>query len=309
LNHATLRAMAAADSDVWPAIDRAAHLRKDIDALEADLRAEGSLLLPVWRDQSLIDGERLAALDLARARALLDVGGELVWLGKLGAAGCFALDVSALPEPLQHPALAQRGEFKDLRFVGGALPAEQAAVALYARGILYWHRRHAHCGACGGTTAAREGGHVRVCRAEACATQHFPRTDPAVIVLVHDGDDCLLGRQRTWPKTMYSTLAGFVEPGETLEQAVAREVEEESGVRVAVDDVRYFRSQPWPFPSSLMVGFTARAQGRELRASDELEDARWFSRAQLRDPRAHGFYVPGRFSLAGQLIEAFLAQP
>ncbi len=299
--------MAASDRDDLPRFERAAHLRKDIDALEADLRAEGSVLLPVWRDQSLIQGERVALIELARARELLDVSGELVWLGKLGAGGCFALDVSSVAEPLRHPALAGAGEFKDLRMAGAALPVEHAALAAYARGILYWHRRHQHCGACGAATAPRDGGHLRVCRAESCATQHFPRTDPAVIMLVHDGDRCLLGRQKTWPKGMYSTLAGFVEPGETLEEAVAREVEEESGVQV--EDVRYFRSQPWPFPSSLMVGFTARARTRELRASDELEDARWFGRAELRAAREHGFYVPGRFSLAGQLIEAWLAGP
>jgi NAD+ diphosphatase len=297
--------VAAADRDDLPRFERAAHLRKDIAALEADVRAEGSVLLPVWRDQSLIAGERVALVELARARELLEVSGELVWLGKLGAAGCFALDVSALAEPLRHPALASVGEFKDLRMAGAALPVEHAALAAYARGILYWHRRHRHCGACGAETAAREGGHLRVCRAESCSTQHFPRTDPAVIMLVHDGDHCLLGRQKTWPKGMYSTLAGFVEPGETLEEAVAREVEEESGVHV--EHVRYFRSQPWPFPSSLMVGFTARARTRELRASDELEDARWFSRTELRAAREHGFHVPGRFSLAGQLIEAYLA--
>jgi NAD+ diphosphatase len=299
--------MAGADRDDLPPFERAAHLRKDIDALEADLRADASVLVPVWRDQSLIAGERVALIELARARELLDASGELVWLGRLGTAGCFALDVSTLADPLQHRALAGAGEFKDLRLAGAALPIDHAALAAYARGILYWHRRQQHCGACGQPTAPREGGHVRVCRAEDCATQHFPRTDPAVIVLVHDGDLCLLGRQATWPKGMYSTLAGFVEPGETLEQAVAREVEEESGVRV--EDVRYFRSQPWPFPSSLMVGFTAKARTREIRPSDELEDARWFSRAELRAAREHGFFVPGRFSLAGQLIEAYLSAP
>lgn len=147
---------------------------------------------------------------------------------------------------------------------------------------------------------------MRACRNEACAAQHFPRTDPAIIVLVHDGEQCLLGRQKRWPKGMYSTLAGFVEPGETMEEAVAREVEEEAGVRV--DDVRYFRSQPWPYPASLMIGFMARATTREIHLGDEeLEHAAWFSREQLKEPRAEGFFVPGsNFSLAGQLITAFV---
>jgi NAD+ diphosphatase len=126
-------------------------------------------------------------------------------------------------------------------------------------------------------------------------------------MLVHDGELCLLGRQQRWPAGMYSTLAGFVEPGETIEEAVAREIMEEAGI--AVDDVRYFRSQPWPFPSSLMIGFTARATSREIHlGDDELQDARWVTRQQIRDCRSHGFFVPGPYSLAGQLIEAFLAQ-
>ena len=146
---------------------------------------------------------------------------------------------------------------------------------------------------------------MRECRDEACRSKHFPRTDPAIIVLVHHGDRCLVGRQSSWPKGMYSTLAGFVEPGESLEQAVAREVHEESGVRIT--DVRYFRSQPWPFPSSLMLGFIARATTTEIDVQDdELEDARWITREQLREPRAHDFFVPGAFSLSGQLLDAFL---
>jgi NAD+ diphosphatase len=236
---------------------------------------------------------------------LLDAGGELVWLGKLGAQSVFALDVSALPAPGQHPVLS-RMEPKDLRFASATLPAEHATLAAYARAMLYWHGRQRHCGVCGGATAPRDGGHTRVCRAEACKTEFFPRTDPAVIMLVHDGERVLLGRQTRWPKGMFSTLAGFVEPGETIEEAVAREIKEESGVRV--DDVRYFRSQPWPYPASLMIGFFARATSTEIDLGEqELEDARWFEREQLRDPKAHGFFVPGPFSIAGQLIAAWLA--
>jgi NAD+ diphosphatase len=285
-------------------LDRAAQVRKDIDALEAALREGRSVLVPVWRDLNLVAGEQLSLLELGRARELLESQGELVWLGKLNGAGCFAIDISAIPEPQRHPLLGAAGEFKDLRFVGAALPQDHAALAAYARGILHWHKRQRHCSACGAPTVPREGGHTRVCRDEACGSTHFPRTDPAVIVLVHHGDECLLGRQARWPKGMYSTLAGFVEPGETVEEAVAREIEEESGV--LVEDVRYFRSQPWPFPSSLMIGFTARARTRQVRLDDELEDARWFSRDQIRNAKEHGFYVPGRFSLSGQLVETFL---
>jgi NAD+ diphosphatase len=298
-----------------PPFERAAHLRKQLDFLEAELHAPGSLIVPMWRAQNLIAGERGVLLELGRAPELVDQAGELVWLGKLGEASCFALDLSNLPDPRAHALLAESGEFKELRGVAAMLPADQAALLAYARGLLFWHTRTQYCGACGERTAPRQGGHVRVCRRESCALEHFPRTDPAIIVLVHDGDDCLLGRQRSWPRGMYSTLAGFVEPGETIEQAVAREVAEESGVLVS--DVRYFRSQPWPFPSSLMIGFSARATSRAIDiGDDELEDAQWVSKADLQASarvsspleaaREQRFFVPGTYSLSGQLIDAFL---
>jgi NAD+ diphosphatase len=289
-----------------PRLERAAHLRKDLDFLEAELARPKSVLVPVWRDSCLVTGDQLALLSFASARGLLELGGELVWLGKLGDNSCFAMDLGALAEPMRHPALAGSGELKDLRFVGATLPAEHAALAAYARALLHWHTRQRHCGVCGQPTAARDGGHLRVCKNEACGTQHFPRTDPAVIMLVRNGDACLLGRQRNWPRGMYSTLAGFVEPGETIEEAVVREVAEEAGIMV--HDVRYFRSQPWPFPASLMLGFTARATSREIRlGDDELEDARWFTRDEIRDCHTQGLFVPRVFSLAGQLIAAFVA--
>jgi NAD+ diphosphatase len=288
-----------------PRFDRAGHLRKDIDFLEKELRASDTLLIPVWRSLSLVANAELALPTLATAAALLSLDGELVWLGQVDRASCFALDVSSLPDPLQHPALNGAGEFQDLRQVGGSLPRLHAELAAYARGLVYWHSRNRFCGVCGAPTVSREGGHVRACRSDNCRTLSFPRTDPAVIVLVRDGEECLLGNHQRGPKSMYTTLAGFVEPGETLEAAVAREIEEESGV--AVRDVRYFRSQPWPFPASLMIGFTAVAASREIRiAVDELRDARWFSRDEIRNREALGFSVPGSYSLAGQLIVAFL---
>ena len=293
--------------DIPLVLDRASHLRKDVDFLQAELRADSSLILPAWRDLTLVAGSRLALLSVAEAGELLRHDGELVWLGRTAQGSCFALDLSSMPEPLSHPALRGRGELQDLRMIGASLPVDHAALAFFARGLFHWHRRQLHCGVCGAPTAARAGGHVRACRNESCATEHFPRTDPAIIVLVSDGDLCLLGRQPRWPKGMYSTLAGFVEPGETIEEAVAREVHEESGVRVT--DVRYFRSQPWPFPSSLMIGFHATAASRDIHVDhDELEDAQWFTRDQLRDPKAHGFFTPGKFALSGQLLEAWLAK-
>jgi NAD+ diphosphatase len=286
-------------------LSRAAELRKNIDHLERMLQAPSSLLLPTWRDLTLVtSASELGLLEVQVGGALVDVASELVFLGLLEHRACFALDLSNVEDPRALPALAGGGELQDLRAVGASLVEEEAAMAAYARALLSWHRRHRFCGACGAETAPRDGGHVRVCRDPGCATQHFPRTDPAVIMLVHDGDRCLLGRQRGWPKGLYSTLAGFVEPGETMEQAVAREVREESGVAIA--DARYFKSQPWPFPASLMIGFFARATSTAITVDgEELEDAAWFDRAQLADPAAHGFSVPTRYSLASKLIDTF----
>src|SRR5689334_18809679 len=176
-------------------LDRASHLRKDLDFLQAELRAGQSLILPVWRDLVLVGEQGAAFVPAAEARELLQHDGELVWLGKLAQGSCFALDVSAIAEPLAHPELRGRGELQDLRMLGAALRADHAAIAFYARGLLYWHRRSLHCGVCGAPTTARAGGHVRACRNESCACEHFPRTDPAIIVLVSSGDHCLLGRQ------------------------------------------------------------------------------------------------------------------
>jgi len=184
----------------------------------------------------------------------------------------------------------------------------QGALLAYARGMLTWHRRHRFCGSCGGATDSAEAGFLRVCRNPECQHHHFPRTDPAVIMLVVDGERCLLGRQARWPAGMYSTLAGFVEPGETLEEAVAREVKEESGV--SVRRVRYHSSQPWPFPTSLMLGFYAEAASHDIAVNgDELEDARWFERGWLRENDGkNGFFLPRRDSIARRLVNDWLAE-
>ena len=183
--------------------------------------------------------------------------------------------------------------------VAALLPADEAGLLGYARGMISWRARHRFCGTCGATTLAAKGGHVLICTNPVCKHEQFPRTDPAIIVLVSDGDRALLGRQASWPAGRYSTIAGFVEPGESLEDAVAREVFEETGIEV--DQIEYHSSQPWPFPSSLMLGFTAHALTTQIqRRDDELEDAQWFTRADLASGRP---LVPPGVSISFRLIE------
>jgi NAD+ diphosphatase len=291
--------------DRYPRLDRAAFLRKDTERLMRALDAPATLLVPVWRDKNLIatgSVPRAALPTASDAGALIDAASEIVWLGLVGGADCFALDVSGLAEPLAHAALAGKAELTDLRMSGGILPAEEAEILAYARGMLYWHQRHRYCGSCGAETKPKDGGHVRECAAE--DLKHFPRTDPAVMVLVSRGDCCVLARQPWWPHGMQSVVAGFVEPGESVEDAAIREVKEELGLDVT--GLRYFRSQPWPFPASLMVGFFAEATSDELVIDrEELEAARWYSRAELLAPV--GFFYPPGYSLAHYMIREFLA--
>ena len=268
----------------------------------AALDAPDTLLVPCWRSQTLVspNSDALVTPRVREAGVLIDRASEIVWLGRVGEQDCFALDLSKLESPLEG-SLSSAGTFADLRMVGGLLSPEESELAAYARGILRWHRHHQHCGLCGAATRPREGGHVRECPED--GNRSFPRTDPAVMVLVESADRCVLARQPGWPEGMYSVIAGFVEPGESLEDAVVRETKEELGLEVT--DVRYFRSQPWPFPSSLMVGFFAQATSDDIRlGDDELEEARWFSRKELHNP--DGFFYPPPYSLAHHLIQAFL---
>jgi NAD+ diphosphatase len=287
------------------ALNRAAERRSDIDFLESALSAPDTWLLPIWKGQPFARGDQLELVRAARGQELIERSSELVWLGFFAGVACFAVDISALEHPLTHAALSGSEAF-ELRALVNRLSPDQTELALYARALLTWHQRQQFCGVCGHTTRPRDGGHARRCTNDACATQHFPRTDPCVLVLVHDGDRCLLGRSPGWPAGMHSALAGFVEPGESLEQAAVREVREEVGVEI--DELRYVGSQPWPFPASLMVGFTARARTFEIHVDgNELESARWVSRSELSTPSQPGFFVPGKVSLSGQLIAAFAA--
>jgi NAD+ diphosphatase len=288
-------------------LDRAAEHRGDPAWLAAQAADPAARAVLAGDDGiHVTDGERLALVPLADLDAR-----EPLLLGLDGAGPVFAVD--AEPDGGPHPVIAARGEGPPhaatgtrpigLRAAAATLPAVEAGLAAHAAALLNWHRRHRHCSVCGAPTAVAEGGIVRACAR--CGAQHHPRTDPVVIMLVTDGDRVLLGRQPTWPSGRYSALAGFVEPGESLEEAVAREVREEAGVEVGPP--RYIASQPWPFPSSLMLGFTAPWRAGEPRRVDaELEDVRWFERAQVEaalEERDGPLGVPPRFAIARRLLE------
>ena len=198
----------------------------------------------------------------------------------------------------------------DLRGVALDLPEDQASLAAYAVGLVRWHSRHGFCGVCGAPTVSREAGHKRTCTNAFCAADHFPRTDPAIIVLVEHGDSCFLAHNAKYRPGMHSTLAGFVEPGESLEAAVEREVWEEAGIRLS--GLRYHSSQPWPFPASLMVGYFARAQSRDFTLDNvEIVGGGWFTRDQLTSALAltadnAAFNLPGRLSISRRLIQDWI---
>lgn len=281
-----------------PYLDRAAHLRQDPAWFAAALADERSRAIPVWNSRSLIAGDdapRAAFVELSQIPPQQRNSDELILLGRFGDVSYFAYEI----ESTEPPPLLPATRFEDLRMVAAVLPIDEAGLLGYARALVSWRRRHRFCGICGARTVSAKSGHVLVCTDPSCRHEQFPRIDPAIIVLVGDGERALLGRQASWPVGRYSTIAGFVEPGESLEDAVAREVFEETGVEV--DRIEYHSSQPWPFPASLMLGFTAHALTTEVRLRDqELEDARWFTRAEL---ASNGTLLPPRQSISFRLIE------
>lgn len=292
-------------------LDRVSHLRSDAEWLAARLRDAKSRLIPVWQQKNLvIDGESVAAglLDIDRMETLRAEGVDPVLLGLVDDTAYFTLDVSHIENPHEHEMLGAAGIFEDLRKVGPYMGDEDGNLLAYARGINYWHARHKFCGVCGSPTRSESAGHQRRCTSEACNAVHFPRTDTACIMLIHHGDRIILGKSPRFQGKMQSVLAGFLEPGETLEDCVAREVFEEVGVRVT--DVEYQHSQPWPFPSSLMVGFRARALDTDMTVDpEELLSADWFSRDELKaiGPDSD-VQLPRPDSIARRLIEDWLAE-
>lgn len=267
-------------------LDRAAHLREQ--AMSAD-----ALILPLWRGKIAFSNQDDGSLLWLPAdhAAFAEAEDAPVFLGLDDTTPRYARDVSNwvadegeekdsfLDSSIQrHPSFPQNSGFRELRSVMTCLSLRALELAATAKSILGWHRSHRFCSACGAPSAMAEGGWQRIC--PSCGAKHFPRTDPVVIVLVTHGGDLLLGRSPGWPEGMYSLLAGFVEPGETPEAAAAREVFEEAGIRLG--PVGYHASQPWPFPSNLMLGMVAEAENRDIQLDPvELEDAIWVPRAEV----------------------------
>jgi NAD+ diphosphatase len=285
-----------------PYIDRRADVREEVN-WPASALSDPQTLYIVARDtaQLVYTGNQPRIAFVTREHPALREPDPraLVLLGWYKGARCVLAEL----DPEQPFELPPGTSFEELRPLSPLLPAEQAGLLAYARALTIWRKRQRFCGICGFKALPERAGHVIRCTNPAESHEFFPRIDPAIIVLVTDGERALLGRQASWPPGRYSTIAGFVEPGESLEDAVFREVFEETGV--VVTNPRYDSSQPWPFPSSLMIGFQAQAErGSEIRTGDELEDARWFTRGEIRSDGLP--LVPPSHSISYRLISTWL---
>lgn len=280
--------------------------RESGEWIELAMSNPTSYILPVRGENCLFQlAPRMRAALFPASRVVERIVPEaLVYLGHHGGRDFFTIPVPDTPEGDWWETLDEHLSFENLWRTGSRIDAFEASLLAYARGMCHWHERSRFCGRCGSPTRSGRAGHLRQCTSPDCGGTEFPRTDPAVIVLVHDEGRCLLGNKHGWPINRFSTIAGFVEPGETIEQAVLREVKEETGVDAV--GLEYHSSQPWPFPGSVMLGFHARATSTEITLNDgELRDARWFSRQEVEAAKAKTgcLRLPSRISIARRLIE------
>ena len=289
-------------------LNRLSEKRAEAAWIAEKLRHPASLILPLWRLQPFLIGGDEALKAGFQSPGLVEnlaaPDAPCVFLGLDGERACFALDISATEDPAG--ALAGRGQFRELRGAAALLPAKDLAILGQARAMIDWHQRHGFCPKCGAPTLSGAAGNKRVCTT--CKMEHFPRTDPVVIMLPTQGDACLLGRNKNWAADFFSAPAGFMEPGESIEEAVRRELFEETGVRAGA--VTYYASQHWPFPSQLMIGCFARCESRALKLNgSELAEARWFTREEARSILAgemNGVRKPLPFAIASHLIRKWV---
>lgn len=280
-------------------LDRGDQLRRDEVRVEALLAGDEGWWMGVVEGDPVFQGESgLYWFRRSEIASLADMAAGL-FLGHYKGSPCFAATIT------QADMLPLSSEIVPARQAAMALSHDEAAIYAQAKALLGWHARNGFCPACGTATRIKSGGGRRICTG--CETEHFPRVDPVVIMLATDGDRCLLGRQSAWPDGMWSALAGFVEPAETLEEACARELEEESGVKVDIAGIRYVMGQPWPFVSSLMIGLVAPVTDATISVDPhELEQARWFTRDEVRDmlaARHPDAAMPASIAIARRLAE------
>ncbi|MEM7329945.1 MAG: NAD(+) diphosphatase [Pseudomonadota bacterium] len=288
-------------------MNRAAHHRTDETWLEAAKQSDNVLVFLMQRGAPLVQMNGQSLVWLGPEFARLEGLRESVFLG-LDKAGApiFAVNLGR-DFKLEGSLLQGAGEFTDMRAAASGLSPMEANLAATARSLLEWHRSHRFCSKCGAQSESAEAGWKRVC--PSCGAEHFPRTDPVAIMLAVKGDKCLLGRQASWPAGFWSALAGFVEPGETVEQAATRELEEEAGIKADPANAEYLFCQPWPFPSSLMVGIIVEADTMETSVEqDELEAARWITRTEARQVLAGehpDIYAPPPMAVAHHILKAW----
>ena len=294
-------------------MNRMGNERQNADWLQRQMNDPESCFLPLWQLRGLMmPGEelRIGWCQRADVQPFINQGATVLLLGQIKGRSHFVVDVSAAGPRKADAPLQDYGKWIDVRSAAASCSGADAAILAQSRSMLDWHARHGFCSVCGQPSSMGAAGYSRKCSDEDCGAMHFPRTDPVTIMLVLDGERCLLGRQKIFAPNSYSALAGFMEPGETMEETVRREVFEEVGIRVG--DVRYIFSQPWPFPSSLMMGCFATAQSTEIDVNaNELEEARWFSRDEVAEmveswQDQSKVRMPAPLAIAHQLAAAWL---